>query len=485
MEKALNNKLPRRKISKLAMFSFGLSVIGLFLQLLASIPAFFLNIWAFYHIKKNRQAIRGLRLVIAAFGFCFLSFFMSFIIWLWTFDADVLNNDFDNNDLKSADPEYMQTYWMLYKLTEPAGMGLPGPSVTGLTAEDVQLQREIIKIIKKGESISEVISKTVSENAEEIESAWHRGAYAREMIEMVSKFEDIADLTEPRIQAEVGFVRNMIFVSRMYQNYIFLQIARGNYTKATKELVTFDSVIRKVSPNARSLAMRLLCNGLFRRNIKTANYILNQVMVPEGAIDIIAEHFTELKTEQISLKNIAIHEYLSFKNLILDTFGEDVHEDGPFFKRNSMLRAYYNYCSYWASLESEANEFKAVSIVPGFYPKAYAGIHYGSSKVRLWYYVYNPIGARIFRTTAPPFRKLRSMNVRLLIMDDLFGVVIAMRQNRPPDLKARAFSDNYLIDLKKKIIFSPGPDYNIYTEDDIILPIEPKAIFSNRKRFPE
>jgi hypothetical protein len=39
-----------------------------------------------------------------------------------------------------------------------------------------------------------------------------------------------------------------------------------------------------------------------------------------------------------------------------------------------------------------------------------------------------------------------------------------------------AYSDEYIIDAEKKIIFSPGPDGKSYTKDDIKLPINPQVL---------
>ena len=40
----------------------------------------------------------------------------------------------------------------------------------------------------------------------------------------------------------------------------------------------------------------------------------------------------------------------------------------------------------------------------------------------------------------------------------------------------RAYSDEYIIDIEKRIIFSPGPDGKSCTKGDIKLPINPQAL---------
>ena len=61
-------------------------------------------------------------------------------------------------------------------------------------------------------------------------------------------------------------------------------------------------------------------------------------------------------------------------------------------------------------------------------------------------------------------------NTCLKIDDDLLQIVLNQRLGREFSLKARAYSDEYIIDVEKKIIFNPGPDGESYTKDDIKLP---------------
>ena len=48
-------------------------------------------------------------------------------------------------------------------------------------------------------------------------------------------------------------------------------------------------------------------------------------------------------------------------------------------------------------------------------------------------------------------------------------------------LKARAYSDEYIIDVENRKIFSPGPDGKANTKDDIFLPIDPEVLHVNSK----
>jgi len=92
-----------------------------------------------------------------------------------------------------------------------------------------------------------------------------------------------------------------------------------------------------------------------------------------------------------------------------------------------------------------------------------------------WYYKhYNPLGTNILYMMMPPSSTWSKTEIQ--IYDDLLQIVINLRLGREVDLKARAYSDEYIIDLENKKILSPGPDVEIDTEDDIFLPINPQVL---------
>jgi len=62
------------------------------------------------------------------------------------------------------------------------------------------------------------------------------------------------------------------------------------------------------------------------------------------------------------------------------------------------------------------------------------------------------------------------------IKDDLLQIVLNKRLGKEVDLKARAYSDEYIVDLENKKIFSPGPDEIPHTDDDIFLVINPEVL---------
>jgi len=94
-----------------------------------------------------------------------------------------------------------------------------------------------------------------------------------------------------------------------------------------------------------------------------------------------------------------------------------------------------------------------------------------------WYYeCYNPIGGLMVVFFIPTMEKFPSYKTNLAVEDDLFQYILARRLGKDGDLTARAFGQKYIVDIEKKRIYSPGPDGQAFTNDDIWLPIEPNVL---------
>jgi len=76
----------------------------------------------------------------------------------------------------------------------------------------------------------------------------------------------------------------------------------------------------------------------------------------------------------------------------------------------------------------------------------------------------------------PVFETVYEMQIKLKVQDDLFQIVLNKRLGKKVSLKARAYSEEYTIDVEAKKIFSPGPDGEPNTKDDIKLPINPEVL---------
>lgn len=74
----------------------------------------------------------------------------------------------------------------------------------------------------------------------------------------------------------------------------------------------------------------------------------------------------------------------------------------------------------------------------------------------------------------------------LQVHDDLFQIVLNKRLGEEVSLRARAYSEEYIVNIENKKIFSPGPDGKADTEDDIKLRINPEVLgWSSKEKSNE
>ena len=64
----------------------------------------------------------------------------------------------------------------------------------------------------------------------------------------------------------------------------------------------------------------------------------------------------------------------------------------------------------------------------------------------------------------------------MFVQDDLLQIVLNKRLGKDVSLKARAYSDEYIVDVENRKILSPGPDGKVGTKDDIELAINPQVL---------
>ena len=459
------------KTSRLAIASFIISFLGLPLFFLAGIPSIILGIIAIFEVSRSRGKLKGTTFAIAGIV---ISLFLMSVFFLWSLDAPPIPNDYTIADLRSAPPEYAETFELLKTLNKKEP-NVPLESAIGLSEEDDKLLKQISNVISEG-SPSE-ISEVLKINKDNIEKAWSKTEKAREIISKLNTFNEIADMTEPNVNFDVVDVSNTIKLARFYQAYIYLKIQQGNPQTMLKYLIEFDSVIRKFSLNARPLIIKLICFICLTTSIETANAIINDPRTPQEIVELIAKHFTPLTKEHLSLRNSILVEYLTMKYISTMESFKYVTVYNPMLKKNSTLRLYRNLCDHWIYILEGLQKSKSeeLSVWPRHFPNC---LHVSiDSDVRLpWFYkCYNPIGSVLTRLLKASFR-LSDKITEIKIQDDLLQIVLNKRLGKEINLKARAYSEEYIVDLENKKIFSPGPDGIPHTKDDIKLMINPEVL---------
>lgn len=498
----------RSRTSRLAVLSLVLGVLSLMLFVLTGIPAIIIGIISIVRIGRSGGMLRGKRIAIA--GVVLSILLMGVFFLLWSLDAPPIPNDYTVADLRSAPAEYAESFEILKILIDEEN-GVSGAPAIGLTEDDLSMSGEIRGVLKEGTATE--ISEILAYNAKDIERAWANTKDARDVIGQLDAFAEISDLTEPSSGVEMMRVGSLVSLAHFYEVYLHLQTDPGDVQAFATELIELDSVLRKLSLNARGFS-KSICHAGMAGDIVTANAIANSPDTSRETVELLAGHFTPLTAEQMSLRNYVLFEYLLKKGIIngglglsamgstplpeensvfrlcrifcilvddvlTDDFDGRVLGESALFKRNSTMRVYRNICDDWINRLGGVEAVTSVrfSVWPPIYPDMEPVIFQTRGAQPLLYGCYNPVGLRLVRMTGlHSFRGRLARQTALRIQDDLLQIVLKKRLGKEVSLKARAYGDEYIVDVENKKILSPGPDGEVGTNDDIALPINPEVL---------
>lgn len=500
----------KAKTSKLAILSLVLAMPSLFLFVLTGIPAIIIGIVSYDIIKHSGGELKGRLISIA--GMTLAPVLMCGFVILWSLDAPSIPNDYTIADLRSAPADCDESYKILnsltYLFTDPrqeiedlnysialvenitgqkSKLQLPQDFIEKylqddeyeplLSDEDRALINEVAEIIEKGTASES--SNILNTNEDTIKQAWDKTEKAREVIHQLNKFPEIADLYEPGFTIQRLKMFSLIHLSQLYHVYAYVQTEPNDIHNFTKELIELDSVFRKLSPNVRLSAIKLCCYFIMNQNNLTANTIANKPETRHETIELLAEHFTPFTKEQMSLKNLLIFEYLSMKYCISQAPENIFMKLIPAFKPNSMLRIYRNHCEDLITTTEDTNGTKREKLTawPSCYPFDEPVFPKKNEKLPFLYRCYNPAGSLLLKIiNSDTFTSIPEKNLKIKIKNDLLQIVLNKRLGMDVDFNSQAYSDKYAIDVRNKIIFSPGPDGKTGTDDDIELPINPEVL---------
>ena len=462
------------KISGLAILSLVLGVLSLLFFVLTGIPAIVVGIISIFRISRSRGMLKGKYVALA--GVLISILLMGTFYLLWSLDAPPIPDDYTVVDLRSAPADCAESFEILKTLVDEE-LTLPGAPAIGLTEHDLYMSAEIRGVIQKGTAAE--MSQILGYYTKDIQRAWTSTEEARDVIGQLDAFAEIADLTEPGVRVKIMRHNNLIELARFYQVYARLQTEQGDIQALAAELIELDSVLRKFSLNARLLIAKLVCHLAMADGILTANAIANNPQASRETVELLAKHFTPLTAEQMSLRNPVLFEYLLTKNHASDVLGQNVTGRTPLLKRNSTLRLYRNFCDAWISSlgDTEGIANSRLSVWPAIYGRMEPVSFDAERPLLLFYRCYNPVGSIFLRVArSNSSRGTLARRTAMRIQDDLLQIVLSKRLGRDFSLKARAYGDEYIVDIENKEILSPGPDGKAGTRDDIKLPINPKVL---------
>jgi len=422
--------------------------------------------------KNNKKKKIRIANVIAVVVLLLGSFFAVILTYL-CIDAAPIPDDYTINDLKSAAPQYNQTFNLLNSLSDKKTHN-SGYAI-GFSTEDIVKNDEIHNIFKQDDLQN--ISQQLQKNEKDILLLWEKARKGRDIFTKLDSYPEIADLTKPELKIDMYNLANIRYLVSLYQSYICLQSCKGNHQVAINELIRLDSIIKKMNVNAHSVIIKLVCIACFAIDIQTANFIINNPETPPESLMALKQCITPLSNEHTSLRNSLMFEYLIYKNATKNV-SNNIERGHPFFsplKSNSSLRLYRNIIDKWIADEENRTPPEEMRVWPAFYPNL--PVKTDNQGKFPWYYeVYNPAGILLVGIFRPALEKIFLIKKRLQIQSDMLQIVLNKRLGEEVSLKALDYSDEYIVDIEKKLIFSPGPDGLTGTKDDFKLLINPELL---------
>lgn len=469
------NSVQKPKTSRLAIASVVLGILSLLFPPIA-MPAMVLAKLSTFKISKSAGLHKGRHLAVAAL----ITSATSMVLWtiavvLWRIDAPPIPNDYTIADLRSAPTDCAPSYELIKSLPYKADNDSNDAPAIGLSEQDIAAISELNNVIKEADWTK--IHQAVKENETDIIQAWQNAKKERDVIAKLATFPAIADLTEPSFELNLPWLKNVRNLAFLHRAYVCLQSCQENDEIAIEKLLKLDNVIRKMNLNARSLVTKLVCMACYVVNIQTANFIINNPQTSRDSVELLAQHFTPLTNEDIYLRNSIIFDYLSFKNELRKISTKSRLKYAVFspLRLNSSFRVHRNYCDNWIGAEENRQDIEEFKVWPTLYPNLPVTIDPNGNFP--WYYkAYNPIGSKLVGILTPALNRVSQIKTKIQIRSDLLQIVLNQRLGNEINLKACAYSDVYIIDVENKKIFSPGPDGQSYTEDDIKLIINPEVL---------
>ena len=473
----------KRKMTIFHFVSFVLIVLsGILILFLKPILAFVVAIFALcsaiaaipdilrkYNKQKKNRLSNYIVIVVLV-----LSSFFAVILTYSCIDAAPIPNDYTIKDLKSASPKYSETFYLLNNLSDEKHQNA-GYAIGFSTNEDIGKVEEIREIFKQDNL--QKISLQLLENEKDILLLWEKTKKGRDIFTKLNSFPEIADLTKPQLKIDIKYIANIRRLAFVYHSYICLQSIKGNHKTAINELIRFDSLFKKMNLYAHNMVIKMVCIACFALDIKAANFIINNPDTPTESLLALKQNIIPISEEHISLRNPLMFDYLTYKSemtKVLNTKGLRLSHFSP-LKLNSSLRLYRNIIDKWIADEENRTPPKEMRVWPLLYPNL--PIRIDKEGKFPWYYrVYNPSGIFLVEIFRPALERVIVVKKKMQVHTDLLRIVLNKRLGNKVSLKALAFSDEYIVDIEKRLIFSPGPDGLNGTREDIKLAINPEVL---------
>jgi len=444
-----NPPKPKAKTNKKHIYSLILIIPSAILfMLLKPTLAFIVALLGFCStfilIIKNRKRKKE-NILSKAIGIILFTFFslQMLIMCYWRVDAPPIPNDYTINDIKSAPPEYNQSYELLLSIED---------SNIALSEEDVINLWQIYDIFSEDDL--QTISNKLQEKESDILVLWDKAKKGRSTFAKLDSFPEIVDLSEPILNKQYPVDKTFRQLVFLYRIHICLQSIKGNHELAFNELKMLDSIFKKMTLNNRSFVMKLFCIACFNQYINSANFIINNPETPNEILLSLKDQIESLSDEHTSLKNVLIFEYITCKNELNKMADVPKLKYSSFspLKYNSSLRFLRNYYDEWIVIDENQKSDDKFRIWPVIYPDLPVEFNNEVKLDSIYYKIYNPVGYVLIEIVSSPVERIILIKKRFEVHYDMLKVVLNARLGEEVDLKALDYGDDYIIDIENKTI---------------------------------
>lgn len=314
-------------------------------------------------------------------------------------------------------------------------------------------------------------------SSNDIEKAWEGIAEARKIVEKLNNYERIVDITpESPLDLETPVLDFPTFrtLARTYAAYAILRTEQGKPEEGIKELITFNSVVRKALPCAAIFIDKMIWIGISGINRQAAHRIALSPNCTTNDIRQLAVAFTPFTEEDISLGRVFLTEYLFNKNLCQselirnDLMGSASTGNEPYRKILSRLIYLFAFnpnvtinvfkTHYRLLLEGIRTLPPDVSAADDF-SRTY------SSKRSFK----NLAGQFIVFVAIPSYSRTTRSVTKDKVLSDLLAIELHKKLGETLDLPDYISKGKYLTDEKTAFSYSVGLDGKAGTQDDIRL----------------
>jgi len=434
-------------------------------------------------VADGRRSLREARPTLGrkiSLGVCAVVFAGYIVAAYWRIDAPPIRDHWGMSDLRSAPLECEGSFELLMSLAD-ANDSVEGAPAIGFSAADVNDLRRVWEVIKAGD-----LGKTrqaLDDEAAVIVRLWDRCARARAVVEQLDEYAEIADMSTPSLSPDnpYPFLKNMRYVIWTHQVYACLKSHQGHVEEAVTTLAQINRLARGFDKNARTPIGKITCIATFGMDVGTAAFVANGTEVSEAQLERLLAEFSPVRDECLSLRNMIIFEHLYVKKLVDEMFDEAGRHRrrklAVMLKYNSTLRLHRRLCEQWLETDGcePVREAPTGSVWPTVYPKPDVSLGL-QGEVPWYYWAYNPLGSQVAQLMIHYREAIGKLKTQMRVHADLLCILIDKRLGREVDLRARAYSEAYVVDKEAGRISSCGPDGQLGTKDDIWLAFDPNVV---------